>query len=490
MRNWLRRKLPKKENRMVLYIISSIIALGAVYLGYLVLLKKEKNFGFIRFYFLIGLILGLGAPALHIDWGIDLPETEKTEFIIKANDIPNNELVEKTSIAVYENDGIKISDLLLTFYLLIFGFLLFRFGRNIFSIIKQVGAWDGRIFRGLKILEKKEKGNPYSFFSYVFVDLKDLDDPDFEKSVIPHEMAHSQQLHTLDIIFAELICCIFWFNPFSWMLKSKIVENHEYLADAFVIDTGVDVDIYSRQLFNYGDQRPLPIISGFSFIKTKKRIDMLYTENTSIKLQSLRIGMALLLMVLVFTISSFSSPNLDETPFIVIVDAGHGGRDTGPLNEKEVNLQISQQLKTLSSKGKVEIILIREGDEFLSLKDRIDFARGKEADLFLSLHSNSSTNPSKKGVEAYYSPESKFYRESLDFSKILVQNQVGEVTEKGEVKEANFMILRDLPMPGVLLELGYLSNAAEAAKLRDPEYQKSMAKAIHKGLEEIRSQRK
>lgn len=474
---------------MVLYVISSILALGCVYLGYVVLLKKEKNFGFIRFYFLMGLILGLGAPALHIDWGIDLPETEKIEFISNANDIPNNELVEKTSIAVYENDGIKISDILLSLYIFIFGFLLFRFGRNIFSITRQLGAWDGRTFRGLKVLKNKEQGNPYSFFSYVFVDLKDLDDPDFQKSVIPHEMAHYQELHTLDVIFTELICCIFWFNPFTWLLKSKIIENHEYLADAFVIDTGVDVDNYSRQLINYGDQRPVPIISGFSFIKTKNRINMLYTENTSIKLKSFRIGMAMLLMVLVFTVSSFSSPNLNETPLIVIVDAGHGGRDTGPLNEKEVNLEISQQLKTLSSK-KVEIILIREGDEFLSLKDRLDFARGKEADLFLSLHSNSSTDPSKKGVEAYYSPKSKFFRESLDFSKILVENQVSEVTERGEVKEANFKILRDLPMPGVLLELGYLSNTAEAAKLRDPDYQKSMAKAIYNGLEEIRSQRK
>ncbi len=475
---------------MMLYVISSIIALGCVYLGYLVLLKKEKNFGFIRFYFLTGLILGLGAPALHIDWGIDLPETEKTEFISNANDISNNELVEKTSIAVYENDGIKISDILLFFYLFISGFLLFRFGRNIISIIKQVGAWDGRTFRSLKILENKEQGNPYSFFSYVFANLKDLDDPDFQKSVIPHEMAHYQELHTLDVIFAELICCIFWFNPFTWLLKSKIVENHEYLADAFVIDTGVDVDNYSSQLINYGGQWPVPIISGFSFIKTKNRINMLYTENTSIKLKSFRIGMALLLMVLVFTISSFSSPNLNETPLIVIVDAGHGGKDTGPLNEKDVNLQISQQLKILSSKGKVEIVLVREGDDFLSLKDRIAFVQGKEADILISIHSNSSTDPSKKGVEAYYSPESKFNRESLEFSKILIKNQVGEVIERGEVKSANFKILRDIPIPGVLLELGYLTNNEDAAKLRNPEYQKTIAKSIYKGLEEIQSQRK
>lgn len=477
---------------MKVYVISSILSLGSFYLGYLLFLRKEKNFQFNRFYLLFCLFLGLAAPALSIDYGLELPETQKMPI----NDINTAsekvEPVEKGNVVSYQAETWGIYQIVFCIYLIVCGILLLRFGRNLTYILYRTKEWKGETETsgGLRILYSSEKGNPYSFFNYLFVHPEDLEEPDFLSSLIPHELTHSRELHTVDVILAELVCCCFWFNPFTWLFKTKIVENHEYLADSAVINSGIDVETYSQQIIYKGDQLTLPIISGFSFMKTKNRINMLNKEKSSKYLNVVKLGVAVGLMAIVFTASSFSTANKNSTPFVVIVDAGHGGKDVGPLNEKEVNFQVSQQLKALSSKGGIEIILVREEDEFITLKDRVEFASAQNADLFLSLHSNTSTDPSISGVEAYYSPENDFSTESLQFSKILISKQVEKVANRGEVKTANFVVLRDLTMPGVLLELGYLSNSAEASRLRDPEHQKRIANAILEGLKEIGSLKK
>ena len=469
-------------------MISSIIALGCSYIGYLLLLKNDLNLRFNRFYLLGSLLLGLAAPALSIDSGLPFSKPEELSLENKLVPLENEERVEENSIVVYRAAGIDLSQIVFWFYLLICSLLLFRFCKNFLSVFLMTKRWDGRTCEGLRIVDSPLKGNPYSFFHYLFVHSHDLKDPEFKKIMLLHEKAHSQEFHAIDVILAELSCCLFWFNPFTWLYKKCIVENHEYLADSAVVKSGVDIATYSRQIIFNGERAVLPVISGFSFIKTKNRINMLYREKTFARLKLFKLGMALLLVALVFAVSSFSLPTTDTAPFVVVVDAGHGGKDIGPFNEKEVNFQISQQLKSLSSKGNIEIILVRKGDEFISLKDRVEFASSQDADLFLSLHSNTSTDPSISGVEAYYATESNFSAKSLQFSKILISKQVEKVANRGEVKSANFVVLRDVPMPAVLLELGYLSNRTEASRLRDPDHQKLVAKAIFEGLQEIRAQ--
>ncbi len=474
---------------MEAYIISSIGALGFGYLVFLLFLKREKNFNFIRFYLLVSLGLGLCGPALEIDWSLNLPEVKNIGLSNHDKVLEPNEIPRQATIAVYESGGFDTSRILFSVYIAGLGIFLFRFGRNLYKILKQVVGSKVSSWGTLKIVEKKERGNPFSFFSYLFVHREDLEDPAFQKSVMFHEEAHSKQLHSLDVIISELVCCIFWFNPFTWLFKREIVENHEYLADSAVIQAGMDMEVYSYQIIKGGMHKIQPFISGFSFIKSKNRINMLYKEKSSSPMKFFKIGTALALLALVFTVSSFSTSHGSNAPFVVVVDAGHGGKDVGPLNEKEVNFQIAQQVKALNSTGNIEIVLVRENDKFLSLKDRLAFIQSQNADFLLSLHSNTSEDLSASGAEAYYAPGNDFHRESLQYSKIIVSKQVEQVTERGEVKSANFKILKESPVPGVLLEMGYLSNKVDAAKLRDPEHQKLIAKAILEGLQEISSVR-
>lgn len=469
------------------YIFYSIIGLGFSYLIFRFILKSEKNFHFIRFYLLGSLILCLLSPVLHIDYGLDFSPVKKIQIEKNFDFTEKTETLEKASVAVIEREGFSSRDVLTYIYLCVSMVLLIRFFKNVLKIYTLINKGRKDFSLDMKIIEKDEKGNPFSFFNYLFIHPEDLKTEKYFESVLSHELAHSKELHSVDVIFIELLSCFFWFNPFVWLYKQQIIENHEFLADSFVVKSGIDTESYSFQLIRSGDRITQPIISGFSFINTKNRLNMMYKTKSPKSLISLKVGLVLLLFSGVFAISSFA-PAENSGPFVVVVDAGHGGKDSGSLNEKEVNLQVSKILHALSRKNEVEIVLIREDDRFLNLEDRVNFVKAQKPDLLLSLHSNTSTDASKKGIEAYYTPEGPFPERSLSYSKILVDKQVKSISDRGEIKTANFKILREVPVPAVLLELGFLSNKSEAAILRNPEMQKKIAEAIYDGLLEIKSE--
>ncbi len=339
----------------------------------------------------------------------------------------------------------------------------------------------------LKIIPLAAPGNPYSFLNYVFVNKRDLENSPFLSAVLKHERIHLEKMHSLDVLLLELIICFFWFNPFVWLYRMSILENHEYEADAGAIKSGIDTMAYATQIINAGNKSSGKILSGFSFIKTKNRIDMLQIKTNSRLTRLGKTALAVIAFAAVFAMSSFSGGNSSQ-PYVVVVDAGHGGKDPGNQNEKEINLQIAQQLSMLSS-PEIKIILVRDKDELLSLNSRKEFIKAQNADLLLSLHCNAHPNKSKSGMEAYHLREGIFKQKSYQISKILLQEQLNKPEAAAEIKEANFMILRDLPHPGVLLELGYLTNNEEAQNLKNPSYQKNLAQNIYSALLKIKDAR-
>ncbi len=185
-------------------------------------------------------------------------------------------------------------------------------------------------------------------------------DEAYAKNVLQHEMIHSKQWHTFDILIIELLNCVFWFNPFVWLYKRQIRENHEFIADDQVIQSGVDITTYSNTIIysgnNYG---PMPFTSGFNFNHIKTRLIMLHQSKSSVLKRTVKSLIALTLFAAIFTLSSFkdSKPQL-----VVVVDAGHGGTDSGNLIEKDVVLQISNRLAAYSDQ-KIKIIETRTNDD-------------------------------------------------------------------------------------------------------------------------------
>ncbi len=168
----------------------------------------------------------------------------------------------------------------------------------------------------------------------------------------------------------------------------------------------------------------------------------------------------------------------------VAIDAGHGGRDPGAIGvtglyEKEVTLDIALRVRELLVRSGVRVIMTRETDTFVELADRARAARAQGATAFVSIHANAATRPGASGSETYYlTPQSLVLAQ-------MMQEELGRIqglANRG-VRTANFQVLRENEAPAVLVEVAYLSNADEEARLRAPAFRQRLAEAVARAVQ-------
>lgn len=170
--------------------------------------------------------------------------------------------------------------------------------------------------------------------------------------------------------------------------------------------------------------------------------------------------------------------------FRIVLDPGHGGKDSGAIGpggtkEKDVVLAISHLVVSrLAEKGYITH-MTRKNDDFMELADRAAFANANNADLFISIHANASTNPLANGTETFYYPNSVNGRKLA--TKIHNNLIKLDLKDRG-VKTANFAVLRLTKMPAVLVEVGFISHYTEEKQLNSIEFQISVADAIADGI--------
>jgi len=216
----------------------------------------------------------------------------------------------------------------------------------------------------------------------------------------------------------------------------------------------------------------------------------------------------------------------------VVIDPGHGGHDhgtTGPggLKEKDLVLDVALRLgRLIESRLGSEVVYTRTDDTFIPLEERTAIANRNRADLFLSIHVNSSPYPSAAGIETYYlnftdskmdlevaarenaGHEKSVYELSDILQKIAKQDKRDESREfaikiqkalfplsaRGNssaknrgVKKAPFVVLIGASMPSVLTEIGFVTNRREGSQLKSPEYRQKVAEALYRGVAQYAS---
>ncbi len=154
-------------------------------------------------------------------------------------------------------------------------------------------------------------------------------------------------------------------------------------------------------------------------------------------------------------------------------------------NEKDINLSISTKLAALSEKNNVKIVLIRSDDKFISRENRAKFVNELKPDLLLSIHCNYAKNNSLHGMDAFYSNKGKYSMKSYDFCETILSGNIENITDEDQIKNADFYILENADCPGVLLQLGFLSNEYDFTKLSDNNYHNQIAKSIYTSLVKI-----
>ncbi len=211
----------------------------------------------------------------------------------------------------------------------------------------------------------------------------------------------------------------------------------------------------------------------------------------------------------------------------IVIDAGHGGHDSGTLGadgiqEKDVVLDVALRLgQLLHDRLGAEIIYTRSDDTFIPLETRTAIANKAQADLFLSIHANSSPDATARGVETYYlnftsdptaldvaARENAVSDQSIHqlsdlVKKIALKDKISESREfasdvetslyaglqKGNdglknrgVKKAPFVVLIGANMPSILAEISFVTNPKDASQLEQPEYRQRVAESIYKGV--------
>ena len=176
--------------------------------------------------------------------------------------------------------------------------------------------------------------------------------------------------------------------------------------------------------------------------------------------------------------------NVDRDYYKVFIDPGHGGVDNGAVQngvlEDEINLQISKKIEAkLKAKG-VEVKMSRNDDTYLSLTERTRMANNLGSDIFVSIHQNSATSSSAKGIETYYySPRQDSKELATDIQADLIQST--NATNRG-VKTANYAVIKTAQMSSSLVECGFISNPTEAQNLSSSSYQDKVAEGIVNGI--------
>ncbi len=243
------------------------------------------------------------------------------------------------------------------------------------------------------------------------------------------------------------------------------------------------------------------------------------------------------LFLMVFLGALAAASGAEARDPVIVLDPGHGGADPGAISsamrEKDISLEFALALKrALSSRGSYRILLTRESDRFLSLRERVLFARSHQADLFISIHADSSLRREVGGFAVYSASkeasdahaEALARRENAGFpilginrqetlpeARAIILDLAGRESQKishffarallpqlggltplldSPHRFANFHVLSAPDIPSVLIELGFLSNPEDRKRLARKTFRDKLARAIARALDRFFEERR
>ncbi len=255
-------------DKLLLYLLESGICLLVFFSLYQLFLKKETWYHLKRIYLVFSISFSLLIPLLNISLTggsvAQLMNFRMEPLMVSAS---GNTAIPGGSISIWEICGFVYFSAV--FFLAIRTFLNFRRIRKLYLSGQVMPA------KHYNLILHSMNYPPFSFFRNIFISnihytSGQLDD------IIEHEKAHVRQLHTVDIVLAEILIILQWFNPMAWLYKNLVTENHEFLADEAVISRGFSPEAYQlrilSQLFGI---RSMPAAHNFNQSITLKRLKMM-----------------------------------------------------------------------------------------------------------------------------------------------------------------------------------------------------------------------
>lgn len=304
----------------LLYIIKSTCCLLLFYLGYKALLSNETFYRFNRGVLLTGISVCLLLPFVETRTAVLVPLQKpllRLEEVI-GEEIGTVAFVTETALAevgagekaepVPDKPAQGWGNLLVSVY---FGGIAIGFGSLMVSFASMLYLLkSGRRIRkdGYLLILIGRNIAPFNWGKYILLSEKDYHD--YPEEILTHELVHCRKRHSLDLIFAEAVILLHWFNPAVWLLKKELQEVHEFQADNGVLQSGIDATKYQLLLVKKAaGASSYTFANSFDHSKLKKRITMMLKEKSN---NWARFKLALFIPVAACALVAFARPDMSR----------------------------------------------------------------------------------------------------------------------------------------------------------------------------------
>lgn len=475
----------------LLLYLGKVFLCSGILLGYYRLFLQNNRFHhYNRFYLQATLLLSVILPFIKIP-------------VWRQSQNPVNQVVYKTldvlTVTYGEQEGMvggtgtrshlfSTENILYCFYavgvMVLLGVLL----RSLLYIKRISRQYPYEPVQNLKFYSTNEPGTPFSFFRSIFWSA-DLPFNSAEgQQIFRHELFHVQQKHSIDIIVAEIITALFWFNPFFYLLKKELKAIHEFLADQYAASSGNDRYAYAELLVMQTlKTRNIPVSNYFFQNHIKRRIAMITQPNSTRYSYTRRLMVLPVLALLCSAIVLQAQQPIAQTAtataplkktITLVIDAGHGGIDNGAVSngvkEKDIALQLSLKIQQLAPAYNINVVMTRTTDELPAntttiidgLRARTTITQQANADVFIAIHTNfADANDllnAHSGFEVYVPNQENdpHTQESKKFGTALVQSIGKLYTTNPSLlqRKQNIWVLNHSSCPALLIECGFITN--------------------------------
>ena len=287
----------------LVYMLKSSVCLALFYLFYRLLLSKETFHRFNRWVLLSLLVLSCAVPLIEVT--VQEPSEMSQPFLALEEMVVMEPVVALDETPMY----FPWKELMLLAYI---GGILFFLVRHMWSLGRMVcllrTSRMENLEGGILLFVHKEKVAPFSWMKMIAVSEEDLKENG--KAILTHERAHIHNCHSWDLLLAE--GCIFfqWFNPAAWLLKQELQTIHEYEADEWVIENGIDAKTYQLLIIKKAvGARLYSIANSFNHSSLKKRITMMIKKKSN---PWARLKYLYVLPLAAVTVAAFARPEVSN----------------------------------------------------------------------------------------------------------------------------------------------------------------------------------
>jgi N-acetylmuramoyl-L-alanine amidase len=475
------------------YLLKLIACSGIFYAYYLLALRDRVFHQWNRFYLLSSILISLVAPLIRITIHQQVQsESGGAIQLLQVVQSADNYLDEITSQSqAVESTGQLV---LMAYGVVSLVFLCLL----IFSLIRLLLIIRSHVIhriRNIRFINTGIPGTPFSFFHFIF--WNEAIDPDSEtgQHIFRHELVHVSEGHSVDKIFLQLVLAVFWCNPFFWLIRKELKLVHEFLADKKAVAEGGASVFAAVVLQTAYPGRFNALTNQFFQTSIKRRLAMLSKmQHPGLNYFSRILALPVIaLTILAFTVKTKKSANAFSGPdkeITVVIDPGHGsengkheGAVSGDQYEADIVLSIARKINEMNANPQIRILLTRNTDAIVDLRQRVGIAAAQHADLFISLHTNAtaSSTASDNGIHVFVPGRNPaFEKASAAFGSILVSelNRVYATSEQLEVKKTGVFVLNGSPCPAVMIECGNISNQSDLQFISSKENQELVAEKI------------